>query len=144
MTCFPTDQIECFFGKSNYTDGKRHYQLAYTPNFSQFPSTMTKTSWCKMWKLDWKLNNSLIKPSYLFYWQCFWVQNGSLESSFKYGIGLSWYFCTFFTNFLIFVFQSKHSSNLGWREYKVCTINQILIEYQVDMWLKYDQLSFGI
>jgi hypothetical protein len=39
---FPNLSNKEFFFKSNRTDGKRHYQLAYIPNSSQFQHTMTK------------------------------------------------------------------------------------------------------
>ena len=54
MTCFPIDQIKSFFN-SNHMDGKKHFQLAKIPNFSQFQHTMTKIIIhldAKIWRLD--------------------------------------------------------------------------------------------
>jgi hypothetical protein len=44
------------------------------------------------------------------------VQNSSLESWLKSDQVQGGRFCKFFTDSLIFVFQSKHSNNLGQRE----------------------------
>ena len=58
--------------KSNCMDGKRHCQLVWIPNFSQFPHTMTKIIThfnAKIWKLDVKTRLQPNQTIISFYWQ---------------------------------------------------------------------------
>jgi hypothetical protein len=63
-----------FFWKSNCTDGKRHYQLAYIQNFNQFRHTVTKIIIhldAKIWKLVMKTKLRPDQIIIFFYWQLF-------------------------------------------------------------------------
>jgi hypothetical protein len=66
-------QKRVFFCKSNCTGGKRHYQLAKLPKFSQFRLTMTKIithlSNTNIWKLEVKTRLHLNQTIISFYWQ---------------------------------------------------------------------------
>jgi hypothetical protein len=95
----------------------------YIPNFSQFQHTLTKIIIyldAKIWKLDVKTRLQPYQTIISFYWQlCFGCKLAHWKVHSKPDQIVVGHFCKFLINSIIFVFQSKYSSNLGQREYNI-------------------------